>query len=72
MGGAEQAELNISGDHRLHRPPGNDVDQLRIEIVSAKDPLLLGNPQRHRVTADRSIGEQEFGRRLSSTTISRR
>ena len=65
MSSAEQAELNIAREHRLHRAPGDDVDQLRLEIVFAEDALLFGDPQRHRVAADSAVGKQELQRRFS-------
>src|SRR5262252_7500865 len=63
---AEQAELNISREHRLHCPPGNDVNELRLEIVLTENTLFLGNPQRHSVAADRTISENQFRGRLSA------
>jgi 5-bromo-4-chloroindolyl phosphate hydrolysis protein len=44
MGRAEQSELNVSREHRLHRPPSDDVNELRVEIVFAKNSLFLRNP----------------------------
>jgi hypothetical protein len=66
MGRAEQSELNISGEHRLHRPAGDDVYELRLEVVFSENVLFLGDPQRHSVAADRAIGEKKFRRRLSA------
>src|SRR5262245_37251739 len=66
MGCAEQSELNVSREHRLHRTPGNDVNELRLEIVFAENALLLGEPQRHRVAADRAVGEKKFRRRVGA------
>src|SRR6266545_7017021 len=68
MSRAEQAELNIAREHRLHSAPGDNVDQLRIEIVFAEDPLLLGDPERHRIAPDGAVGEHEFRRRFSGAT----
>src|SRR6266545_3051492 len=70
MSRAEQAELNIAREHRLHSAPGDNVDQLRIEIVFAEDPLLLGDPERHRIAPDGAVGEHEFRRRFSGITCS--
>src|SRR6266545_1278860 len=70
MSSAEQAELNIAREHRLHSAPGDNVDQLRIEIVFAEDPLLLGDPERHRIAPDGAVGGHEFRRRFSGMTCS--
>jgi len=62
VGPAHQTDRNLTRQHRLHRSSGDNENQLRFDAVLPKNALLLGDPQRLDVVADRSMSDQDLVR----------